>query len=442
MDLAVPLRNFAAAASLLATVLRPVPIHWRAEVVAEPVKQPAGRFQPTEDGAIVRDRLRSSITALLIALFFVVGSRASRAQTAAQPASEWQYGGFVDSDYMRDSNSPSNHLFRNRGTTPRVDEVDLNMAGGWIKKTASKRSRWGAELTVHAGRDSETFGFSATAPSLGGADWLRHLGPTNVSYLAPVGTGLTLQVGIFSSFIGYDSLYAKDNFSYTRPWGADYTPYLMMGVNVSYGFSSKLTGTVLLVNGYWHLAHANDVPSAGGQVAYKASDRVTVKETALYGPHQANTSLEFWRFISDTVVERKSDRVTVAIEYQIASEKVDAAGKPRALWTSAQLLLHWTIRGRLALTVRPEFAWDRDGRWIGAPQSVRAVTTTLEYRARHRRGQAILRLEHRLDDSHGVGGGFFNDGEVAPGVVSLTPRQHLLAAGLILTFDSASMRQP
>lgn len=379
--------------------------------------------------------------ALVIASFFVVEPRATVAQTATQPSSGWQYGGFADSGYMHDSNSPSNHLFRNRGTTPRVDEIDLNMAGAWARKTASERSRWGAELTVHAGRDSETFGFSATAPNLGGADWLRHLGPTSVSYLAPVGTGLTLQAGIFGSFIGYDSLYAKDNLSYTRPWGADYTPYLMLGVNASYGFNEKLTATMLLVNGYWHLAHANDVPSVGGQVAYKASPRVTVKETALYGPHQPSTSLKFWRFISDTIVERKSDRVTVAIEYQLASEKVDVAGSPRALWTSAQLPLRWTFRGPLAVTVRPEFAWDRDGRWIGAPQSVRAITTTLEYRVRYRGSQAILRLEHRFDDSHGAGGGFFSGGEVAPGVVGLTPRQHLLAAGLILTLDSSSGQQ-
>ncbi len=84
------------------------------------------------------------------------------------------------------------------------------------------------EFTLQGGQDSRIFGFSATAPNLLGSEWLRHLGPTDVSYFAPVGKGLTVQAGIFSSFIGYDSLYAKDNFNYTRPWGADFTPYLMM----------------------------------------------------------------------------------------------------------------------------------------------------------------------------------------------------------------------
>ena len=151
------------------------------------------------------------------------------------------------------------------------------MAGAYIRKHASEQSRWGFEITAQAGQDSRIFGFSATAPNLSGSDALCHLGPTDVSYLLPVGNGLAIQGGIFSSLIGYDSLYAKDNFNYTRPWGADFTPYLMLGVNASYPFNSKLTGTVFIINGYFHLANANGVPSWGGQLAYKANVCFTVQ---------------------------------------------------------------------------------------------------------------------------------------------------------------------
>src|SRR5205823_3688367 len=193
-----------------------------------------------------------------------------------------------------------NQLFRTRGTTPRVDDPGVNMAAASFKRGASAASRWGVELTAQTGRDTDTFGFSPTAPNIGGADWLRRFGPVNVSYLAALGRGLTVQGGIFSSLIGYDSLYARDNFTYTRPWGADFTPYLMMGINASYPFTNKLTATFFLVNGYWHLAHANNVPSSGGQLAYKPTSHLTLKETAIYGPHQSDTSLEFWRFLSDS----------------------------------------------------------------------------------------------------------------------------------------------
>src|SRR5437764_134068 len=74
---------------------------------------------------------------------------------------QWQYGGFIDLGYLLDFNHPSNQLFRSRGTAFHVDDVYLNMAGAYVKKQASELSRWGVELTVQAGKDSEVFGFSA-----------------------------------------------------------------------------------------------------------------------------------------------------------------------------------------------------------------------------------------------------------------------------------------
>src|SRR5437867_2339797 len=100
--------------------------------------------------------------------------------------SEWTLGGFLDMGYSKSFNSPSNHLFRSRGTTPRVDELDVNMAGGYVRKRTSESSPWGLEVTVHAGEDSKAFAFSATASDIGGAKWLHHLGPTNVSRVAPI----------------------------------------------------------------------------------------------------------------------------------------------------------------------------------------------------------------------------------------------------------------
>ena len=362
---------------------------------------------------------------------------AEQSSTPAQaPQSLWKYNGFLDAGYSLDFNHPANNLFRDRGTTFRVDEVDVNMAGAGVKKDATQDSRWGMEFSVQGGKDSANFGFSATAPNLYGSDALRHFGAANVSYLAPVGNGLTVQGGLFSSLIGYDSLYAKENFNYTRPWGADYTPYLMFGLNASYPLSKRVTVTGFAINDYFHLAHPNNVPSFGGQLAYSATEHLNFKETILYGPHQSDTSLEFWRFFSDSILEWKIDKFRTAFEYQIGTEKVNVAGTPRALCMSAQLPFHRVIAGPWSATVRPEFAWDRDGRWTGSKQTIKAVTTTLEYRVPYWKTNTIARLEYRLDDSRGSGGGFFRGAEISSGLTALVPTQQLLAVGLIFTFDS------
>jgi hypothetical protein len=351
------------------------------------------------------------------------------------PASAYQFGGFVDVADLSSSTDPPNHLFRNRGTTPRLDEVDVNMAAAYVRKPIAAAAPIGFEATVQAGEDAKIFGFSPTAPNIGGARVLTHLGPMNVSYRAPLGRGLTMQGGIFSSLIGYDSLYAKDNVTYTRPWGADYTPYLMLGVNAAYPVTDRLTATAIVVNGYWHLAHANDVPSLGGQLAYAPAAGLTVKQTVLYGPHQANTSIGLWRVLSDTIVERKLERVTAAGELQVGGEQVD--GADRAWWIAVQTPVHWTVAGPWSVTIRPEWCRDSAGRWTGFDQTVAALTTTLEYRWTRRQTSARLRGEYRYDRSTGPGGGFFSGSADAAGLPALTPGQHLAIAAVIVTFDAA-----
>jgi len=443
----------------------------RAEVVAEldeliealiAVRQIISDEQRQLPDLDYRSRIRLVRTVCGVALALIVATAAegqaasagvqlSHLQTngAHDPASRqlpssserrWTYGGFVDVAYPFDFNQPPNKVFRSRGTAWHTNDFYLNMSGAYVKKSASEPDDWGAELLVHTGKDDEVFGFSATAPNIAGDEWLRHVGLANIIYVAPAGKGLTLQGGIFPSLIGYDSLYAKDNFNYTRPWGADFTPYLMLGVNASYAFTEKFTTTAYVVNGYWHLAHANGVPSSGVQLAYRLTPEITLKETVLAGPHQLNTALEFWRFLSDTIVERRADRVVMAAEYQVSSEQVDEAEPFRAWWMAAQLPIRWTPQPRWNLAVRPEVAWDSHGRWTLAEQTVKALTSTVEYRVPYNWANTLVRVEHRVDNSRGPQGGFFDDHDVRPGVAALTPTQHLLIVGLIFTFDAPSRR--
>lgn len=363
-------------------------------------------------------------------------SPAESAPFVGRLPSGWRYGAFVDLAYSLNFNFPANHLWRNRGTTARVNELDLNMAGAWVRKDVSESSRWGMEFLVHGGQDARGFGLHVNQPAVGSADQLRHFGRANASYLAPVGDGLTIQAGLFNSLIGYDSLYAKDNIHYTRSWMGDYSPYLMFGINASYPFCDQLTGTVYVTNSFFHLSHPNDQPSYGAQVAYTLTPQWTFKETVYYGPEQANTALEFWRLFFDTIMEWKGEHVTVVFEHQVGTETLAVPGNPRIFWTGAMLPVRWNFHGPWSVAVRPEFYWDRNGRLTGFEQFVKAVTTTLEYRVPYKWTNTILRVEHRYDESTGAGGGFFKGNEIAPGVIGLTPAQHMAIASIVSTFDA------
>ncbi|MDR4478735.1 MAG: outer membrane beta-barrel protein [Nitrospira sp.] len=353
--------------------------------------------------------------------------------------SDWHYGGYVDVSYAVDFNFPENHRWRSKGTTPRVNEFAPNMLLAYVQKDRTVSSRWGMELGIQGGYDTNAL---VPDPIPGrdrpadGADTLRHFSRANVSYLAPVGNGLVLTAGLFNSYIGYQSIFAKQNLNYTRSYMADNAPYYMFGVAAEYAVTQRLQTNVYIINGYSYLSHPNNQFSYGTQVSYKADNGVTFTENLYYGPDQFNTSQRFWRFFSDSIIEWKQDRLTLAFAYDIGTEEAaEQAGHPRTFWTAAALYAHWKVSGPWSVAVRPEVYWDRNGRISGSEQVLRAVTTTLEYRIRAAPQSLVARLEYRYDESTGAGGGFFRRGEIAPGIIGLAKEQQLILCSLIWAFD-------
>lgn len=352
--------------------------------------------------------------------------------------SDWHYGAYLDLSYVLNFNFPENHQWRSRSTAARHNELAPNMGLVYVRKDVTEVSRWGMELGVQGGYDSKDFAFLQGEKKVDGADTWRHLHRANVSYLAPVGSGLTVTAGLFNSLIGYESLYAKDNANYTRSWIADYTPYMMFGVNAKYPVNDRLTVAAFVINRYFHLAYTTAQPSYGGQWSYKITPRLTATQTIYWGPDQSKTALEFWRLYGNHILEWKDDDVTIAASYDVGTEAVaDQPGAPRAFVMGGNVMGRWHIAGPWSVAVRPEFYWDRNGRWTGAEQFVKAITSTVEYKFPYRRTNTIVRLEHRYDESTGAGGGFFRRGEISPGVIGLAPSQHLLLLGLMWSFDSA-----
>jgi hypothetical protein len=365
------------------------------------------------------------------------GGERATADSALSEWRNWHLSAYLDLAYIVDFNFPENHLWRSRTTSSRFNEFAPNMGFINVRKDATTDSRWGMELGAQGGYDSKNFAFLQNEPEVGGADTLRHIQRANVSYLAPVGNGLTVQAGLFNSFLGYESLYAKDNATYTRSWIADNTPYMMFGVNARYPVNERLTIAAFIVNGYYHLSHPNDQPSYGAQVVYKPSAQMTVTETLYAGPDQSKTAFEFWRFYLNSIVERKTDDFLLALSYDIGTESIaNQPGAPRTFAMGGDIVARWQIDYHWAVALRPEFYWDRNGRWTGNEQFVKAMTTTVEYAVPFGWTRTRMRAEYRWDESTGAGGGFFKGGDVTPGTPGLTASQHLLLAALLWTFDS------
>ena len=358
-----------------------------------------------------------------------------------QAAEVWQYGGFADGGYSHNFNHPDNHQWRSKETTPRTNEMAPNMGLVYLRKDPAEQSRWGIELALQAGYDTDALvpepQPDGTQP-LSGADTLRHIARANVSYLAPIGRGLTITAGLMKGTKSYEEFYAKYNLNYTRAYLTDFNPNFVIGFGASYPVTKSFEVGLYAVNEYRHLAHANDLPSYLSKMEWRAADHLTVYQNLYYGPDQSATSLRYWRSFSDSTIEWRTPDWRIALSYDVGTEKVaDVNGGSRAVWMGAALFTQRHLIGPWSVAVRPEVYWDPQGRMTEQEQLIWANTSTLEYKRHLGRQLIIVRLEHRYDRSTGSQGGFFSHGLYSDGTPQLRASQHQAILGLILAFDSA-----
>ena len=69
------------------------------------------------------------------------------------------------------------------------------------------------------------------------------------TWVAPIGNGLTLDVGKWGSSIGIEGNYTKDQMNYSRAYWFDFLPFYHMGLRASYKVKDGLTLNYWLVNG-------------------------------------------------------------------------------------------------------------------------------------------------------------------------------------------------
>src|SRR5262249_60632041 len=80
-------------------------------------------------------------------------------------------------------------------------------------------------------------------------DGTKHVLQAYASYVAPIGSGLTIDFGKFFTPVGAEVVETKDNFNYSRGWLFAFGPFYHAGFRAKYAFNDKAALTGFVVNG-------------------------------------------------------------------------------------------------------------------------------------------------------------------------------------------------
>jgi hypothetical protein len=107
--------------------------------------------------------------------------------------------------------------------------------------------RWGGRLDLQFGQATDTLqGNPSNEPR---PDIYRNIFQAYATYVLPVGKGITLDFGKWSSSLGIEGNYTKDQFDYSRAYWFDFLPFYHMGLRASIPISDRFSINYWVVNG-------------------------------------------------------------------------------------------------------------------------------------------------------------------------------------------------
>ena len=308
-----------------------------------------------------------------------------------------------DGYYEYNFNQPIGRVNLLRAYDVSSDSFSINQAGIVIENAPnpSAGKRYGARVDLQYGQATETLQGSTQnelRPQV-----YRNLWQAYGTYVAPIGSGLTVDFGKWASALGVEGNYTKDQINYSRSYFFDYLPFYHMGFRASYNLNNKVAVTGWLVNGTQQTEDFNGFKSVAALLTIKPVKSLSWNVNYYTGQEQRDVVANYnpglptgpaqpglptenisptpngrehildtyatWNATSKFTVIGEGDYVINRVYDNSAPAHVSGG----AAYARYQLAPKWAVAGRA------EYLSDRGGLFSGTTQALKETTTTAEY---------------------------------------------------------------
>jgi hypothetical protein len=233
-------------------------------------------------------------------------------------------------------------------------------------------------------------------------------------------THVTVDFGKWSSSLGLEGNYSKDQINYSRSFWFDFLPFYHMGVRAAFKVNDALTLNWWIDNGTQQTEAFNGFKDE--LFGFAATPRKTVLWTVNYYLGQEHPDVVYYPYTSpaglptlqgesfspipnpakgkthifDSYVTWTPNRWTLALEADDVIQRYLPTSAPSHTDGGAAYA-RYQLTPKIALAARGEYMSDRGGLFTGVSQGLREATLTTEYKL----GEGLItRLEWRRDISN------------------------------------------
>jgi predicted porin len=218
-----------------------------------------------------------------------------------------------------------------------------------------------------------------------------------ISYTAPIGKGLRIDLGKMVTYFGAEVIEAVDNPNYSSSFLFNYAiPFTHTGVKASYVFNDNVNASFHVVNGWDNATDNNTGKCFGTSINISAGDPFSAYINYMQGPEGDNNNHDNRSLLDLVATIKPLKPLSIILNYD--NGKQDNAGAASAKWDGFAAIVKYDINDMYSLSLRGESFDDKDGTRvvIGTPQKLTEVTITPEIRLAN---GLIVRPEYRHDSS-------------------------------------------
>lgn len=389
-------------------------------------EQVSAAIRPSREDLRRRIEVLEAQVAELKALVYTVEPEPSPAAEGLTPPAEaprpdFRFGVNLDTYYMYSFHRPVGRVNLLRAYDVLSNNFSLDQANLVLESAPHLEAgrRFGGRLDLQWGEATETLqGSLANEPR----PWVyRNIFQAYGTYVAPLGSGLTIDFGKWASSLGYESNYSKDQMNYSRSYWFNFLPFYHMGARLNYRISDAVALNYWVTNGTQQTEAFNNFKDQYlGLVVqptktvswniqyYLGQEHPDVEQIQAPGPPTLPTQpglsvtpvVPYFAgklHIFDTYASwQPSSATTLALEGDyVVSGNVPPAGDSR-VWGGALYLRH-QVSPRSAVAVRAEYLRDEGGLFSGVSQAVKETTLTYDFKVSE---GLLLRGEWRHDFSN------------------------------------------
>jgi len=342
---------------------------------------------------------------------------APAAAAPTPPAPKWYdelaFNAFVSAGYLYNTNQPSSRVNQLRPLDYPSNSFTVNVAELVVQKAVGDPGSLGFRFDLAAGGL-----YPPVTVSKGDIPGNLDLQQAFASWVAPVGNGLRFDVGKFVTLLGYEVIDGYDGYNdnNSRSFLFEFAiPFTHTGVKATYAFSSTVSATFAVVNG-WDATVAQTKPKSFlGQIALTPVAPLTIILNYVGGWEPVTTGNAFRQVFDAVVVLKATEHLTVGLNGDFGIEQGSSTVTlgDDAKWYGGAGYIRYEV-GSFGIALRGEYFADKGGTRLGLGDTNVAEGTISPYFKPS--DHWMLRLEGRYDHASTAGGVFVkSDGTLTDG---------------------------